>query len=1011
MSRSLHPAPFALSLLLALDAFAMRPPEGTHLGMEPARMLVTTQQGQSYASSHPAWQAFLEGEGKGWTARFDEGTFTPHRMRGPGIDMGPLSSEADAGAAVLAFVERHPDLMGVEGAEVRLKSSRFHEDSDAYYVDVDVLRDGAPIWRGGLTFRIKLGNLTMAGVDSYPNIPIINRAVLGEASAVEVARAQGAAPGAEHTDVETERWLLPVEDAGKVQLRHVWVVKSRTETPLGHWEAFVDAETGELVSVHNNIAFLTGQALVEHDVRLGNGATEVSPLVHATIGHSGQQVTSDADGNFTIANGSNLWAALDGTYLRIHDYMDDESAYLSGSYTLAAGSFWSLSTATTWTYIHQAQAWSRDRAPAVSLGHTKINAYVNRSGACNAYWDGSVNFLRAGSGCSNTGRLADVIMHEWGHGFHQSSILSGYYDRSLGEGAADVFAMLQTRDHNIAPFWSSSGGNLRNIDNNNRYPDNYYNSDSYIHYNGLIYGGSMWDTRTALIRTYGEDDGHRILGDIHIGVVRGGTGVADSFDEAVFADDDDGNLGNGTPHLCQLLEGFGHHGLGDGAGFTQSIEHTPVQWTRPNRPVSIEAGLAGDLGCIGEAAPNAGTVSWRVNGGGWQQMDLAVSGSTLEAQLPGFELGDIVEYYLRLEDATGGVTYSPDGAHINPHHMFVGRAIRVACSDFDVDDAGYTHELVSGTAEQGADDWLLGTPLGQSGDPAAAASGNRVWANDLGESGWNGAYQNNKHNRLNSAVYRLGHFTDVILRYQRWLTVEDGYYDQASIRSNGNLLWSNHATDASRGQEHHIDTSWRQHLVPLNNVQGEDVQLSWELETDQGLVFGGWNIDDVCLYAPATTDNRMGITDFTATPGANGVTLQWTNPAFGPIQRVQVRRVGNGIPSSVSDGVLVYEVPRPRARRGMAVVDLPPSGPDVGYAIYAHDGQDWLSWTVDGWNAASIGSWTAVPGTPRQSRSSALSGGGPEASGGCDSRGGAPVSLLFASFVLIGLRRRTRVER
>ncbi len=42
---------------------------------------------------------------------------------------------------------------------------------------------------------------------------------------------------------------------------------------------------------------------------------------------------------------------------------------------------------------------------------------MNRENSCNAYWNGStVNFYREGSGCGNTGEIAAVFDHEWGHG-------------------------------------------------------------------------------------------------------------------------------------------------------------------------------------------------------------------------------------------------------------------------------------------------------------------------------------------------------------------------------------------------------------------------------------------------------------------------------------------------------------------------------------------------------------------------------------------------------------------
>ena len=56
----------------------------------------------------------------------------------------------------------------------------------------------------------------------------------------------------------------------------------------------------------------------------------------------------------------------------------------------------------------------------------KITSTVNINDSCNAYYDGNVNFFQKGGGCNNTGRIADVNYHEWGHGVHYSAAGSYY---------------------------------------------------------------------------------------------------------------------------------------------------------------------------------------------------------------------------------------------------------------------------------------------------------------------------------------------------------------------------------------------------------------------------------------------------------------------------------------------------------------------------------------------------------------------------------------------------------
>ena len=85
------------------------------------------------------------------------------------------------------------------------------------------------------------------------------------------------------------------------------------------------------------------------------------------------------------------------------------------------------------------------------------------SETCNAYFDGTLNFYQAGGGCNNTGRIADVSYHEWGHGFHYYNLVSGEFDGAISEGIGDSVAVLNTGDYVISPYFFTSGGGIREL--------------------------------------------------------------------------------------------------------------------------------------------------------------------------------------------------------------------------------------------------------------------------------------------------------------------------------------------------------------------------------------------------------------------------------------------------------------------------------------------------------------------------------------------------------------------
>ncbi|MCA9569023.1 MAG: hypothetical protein KC656_14335, partial [Myxococcales bacterium] len=607
----------------------------------------------------------------------------------------------------------------------------------------------------------------------------------------------------------------------------------------------------------------------------------------------------------------------------------------------------------------EVQDFARGLAPEVPWVDARAEVYVNLDNTCNAWFDGTLNFLRESDACRNTGRQADVIFHEWGHGFHDASLLAGAYDFSLGEGAADTLAMLKNRDSRIAPgFFFQGTDALRDTLNTRRYPDDYTPDQTYIHQNGLILGGSMWDVKEALQRTMGEDEAYATLARIFVRMLKGGPTLETAYAEALLADDVDGDLSNGTPNQCALVEGFGLHGLGPQGGQDVAPLHAvPESLTAEVLPLRVE--LPDPAPTCLELVAHSATLHWRVDDGPWQQIPMVLDGQEVRASLPVDDLapGTLVSYWSELETSLGHTVSDPTGGPIRPHTLHVGGLLPIWCQDFEADDGDFRHSLVGGEDVDGADDWAWGTPIGLSGDPAGAASGSKAWGNDLGGGRFDGAYQNEKHNRLASPKLPTFHYDGVLLRYQRWLTVEDGFYDHATILADGVEVWSNHASGADVGDEHHLDDRWEPHTVPLRGQADDgEVKLAWELRTDQGFQAGGWTLDDVCLHAPDTPDNRLGMNDFTARRDADSTTvrLSWTMPHHDPVDEVVVVRKRGAWPTGPTDGDQVFRTTRITLEAPATAVDEEASGVDLYYAAYARDGRTWLSWTREGFNAASV---------------------------------------------------------
>lgn len=923
---------------------------------------------QLQVQASPEWERFVAGEGAGWRLRADGATGTPWRMWGPGIHVGATDSADDAVAAVRTFLSRHREL----GADPKdLPVGHAVPTATGWVVHLPAQVDGVDVWRSGVVAWLYGDRLTMLGIDTW-ELPRVGQAGVGHHAALAAAtRGLPLPANAEpvwlpRVDHLAPAWVVEVEDAP-----HTRVVLVTDGEVLARWS----------LSRH---ARIEGQ----HHPRSPNDALVASPMPRQRIVlDAGSSDFTDADG-YTDAGPGTFY--LTGRYARVSNATGPDGALpYSGE-----DATWTTAHATqaeidTYVWLNELKIWGDTYAPSVSWVTNRVDAVVNEEGTCNAYFDGdSIHLFSAGDGCSNTGEIADVVYHEWGHGLHMYSIpqaqWNSRFDASLSEGVADSVSMLQTHSSNLAPFFmEGQPEGLRNLDNDNRYPEDYNGSaDADPHRNGLILGGALWDLVQLATDAYGSAAAYDLTSVILTGMLPAGPSMDEAWFAALAADDDDGDLGNGTPHACLLADAFGAHGLDatGGSGFA-ALAHVPVDWAAANAPIPVNATLVDGLGgCADLSGLDSASVHWRVQGDvTWQEADLTVAGVSLAGELPPQAAGSVVEYYLEADTGAGTVRW-PQGGRIAPVTVYVGGVLEVQCFDLEDDDSGFTGE-----------GFTWGSPSGLGTDPAVAASGDHVWATDGGA---DGSYPDESSMYLETPPIDVGHYEGVFVHYQRWLGVEDGRWDTAAVSVNGEVLWENHAS--SGGEEHHLDQAWIGHPILLDDP-GASVTIRWSLESDQALHFGGWTLDDVCLMAPDTPDNRLGITDLVAEDAADGVHLSWTHPVHEPVAEIVVVRRYDRLPTGPEDGVVVSRLVDPEPGGHGEITDTTAApGYTAHYAVYAGDGTSWLSWTREGWNAAHT-----------DTRWAAGAGDGDELEGGCQTSP-SPTAGGLALLLLAGLTRRRR---
>ncbi|HZN38705.1 MAG TPA: choice-of-anchor B family protein [Planctomycetota bacterium] len=285
-----------------------------------------------------------------------------------------------------------------------------------------------------------------------------------------------------------------------------------------------------------------------------------------------------------------------------------------------------------------------------------------------------------------------------------------------------------------------------------------------------------------------------------------------------------------------------------------AIAHTPLSdTTNEDGPYTVTANVTSSH------AIQSATLRYRVNGGLEQSVAMtptAVPGQ-YEGGIPGQNAVAGIEYHVDVVDAKAA-RRSP---RIGENRFLVGTRVSRWLDDFE----GANTWTTGGTAS----DWQLGAPRGRAGfssamgwqDPLLPTSGNNVRGNDLGGTGFNGAYANSQNSFAQSAAIPTNGVQGLRLRFRRFLSLVST--DTARLLVNGTVIWS---TSAAL-----YDTQWQwiEHDISALANPASQVVIRFELVSNTTNAAGGWQIDDVELFTlhDAAPANIYGV----GTPGTGAV--------------------------------------------------------------------------------------------------------------------------------------------
>ena len=820
----------------------------------------------------------------GWTAQWDRDTDVPLRMWGAGIVFsGSTANPAIAEAAARQFLAQHLAVLapGASPADFVLVSNQLSPNGKVRSVGFEQRSNGVRVHGGAIGFAFQADRLAMASSTALPNVAVAmphdRLATTATRSSAVRWLGQDGFVVAPRAGLEPKQVIYPTiraKRAGKLNIEYRLAEELELDAAnneIGMWTVWVDAVTGEPIARKTGIKYASGRVLFDVPDRHPAGTRQPQPAPFARYTIAGETVTSTADGtiSWTGTGGINVDLTPIGQFASIVNR--GGAPRITETVGLTANGQFTWSKAVTefedaqvssYVFINQVKAFTKARLnPGLTWLDRSITLNVNENSTCNAMSGGNtLHFFRRGGGCENTARLADVVYHEFGHSLHGESIISGIgnFDGALSEGIGDVLALAMTNDPGMGRGFFMDDRPLRQLNPANGEKVWGVNTTGEVHNDGEVYGGTMYDLKTALEASLGTEAGYDHWLEIFYATIQRGADIPSTYAEALLADDDDGNLDNGTPNQCVIDAAFASHGLAD-----LSVMLGLRGAVRDGNHVVLPPAMPANAACEVPSVVSA-QIEWRRRGELVPQLiDMASGTEGLTADLPTIGDGNVAEYRISVRLSNNTTVKFPNNEADPFYQYMVGAVEPIKCFDFEDGMQGWT-----GTA-----DWEAAEPEGLSNDPSEAHGGTKALGIDLST---DGAYRDRSTQTVESPEIDLGGATKVRLQYYRHLAVEDGVFDQAKVSVNGTEVFKNFVSADENGGVNHVDKEWIFQDVDLSPFEASGkVKIKFDLTSDQGLALGGWTVDDVCVVRivetplPGTEDDGGGCCSSSGAPAGS----------------------------------------------------------------------------------------------------------------------------------------------
>jgi|JI6StandDraft_1071083.scaffolds.fasta_scaffold00871_2 Zn-dependent metalloprotease len=891
-----------LASFFCILAFSQNSPEGNFDPFE-IRSNVTQpydviQQQRLRSQTH--WENFVATNGT-WYVHFDEKSGMPHRAYGAPISISGNSIEEKAiqfAHEKLAQYQIDPTALQSFGNTIKGKYT--YVNFRQTYQNIEVL---------GSRYMVKFfnDNVVAFGCDLYPILTINTTPTISESQAKNYALA-GISNQIRETNSNEELYILPVIENSTYAyyLAYKVVVKTIAESGVpANYETLVDAHTGELLSRINTVkhshamnhghpgkpckntctndqmmavtATITGQVHLNnpYDTPLIMGL----PNIYLTSSAVNYQADQSGELSLPLSPNSSATVRLEGPWSRI--YSDGVTPSLSvtlldGQNDISLNAVSNVKERSAYRSVQRIHDFMKEWMPTEFDGMDfQLPTNIDVAGDCNAFYDGqSINFYDIGAGCNATSLVADVCYHEYGHGINDNYYQSqggNFNNGAMGEGYADFWAIACSNTPLLGVgFYTENEDPLRRYDQGPRvYPSDISGE---VHNDGEIIMGAWWDTHLLMggdwnitmplfVETYAG---------LQAETNNGNEGVAytDVLIDLLQADDDDGDITNGTPHGDAIIQGFYIHGIT--LISNAELSHSPLLFASASEALEFNTTL--DLQFPFTQYLQSVNCYYKINTGEWITAAMNEEFTNdYYIEIPGQPAGTVIGYYFGTLDLNGSLSaVIPIGSQLVPSaNLPFFRMIgvqQIGIHDSDNNEFFGTWQLGVSGDNASTGEWEEDAPLGSFSETPVTVVQPNIQHTPDGEfcfitgnaSGPSSPLGENDvdagKTTLQTPLMNLTTYINPVFAYWRWYTNSpvgganpgQDYWQVRITNNNGNTWTYIENTKAS-------DASWRRNAFRIADYVTPTAQVRVQfIASDSTHV--GQNLDGGSLVEAAVDD-------------------------------------------------------------------------------------------------------------------------------------------------------------